>query len=146
VEEPYAATIGAETGVAPTVEDGPVARTRTERVADTVEEVTGPAQSPARARAAAVAAPARPAARAAEDKTGYTVQVAAFQSRADADALARKLGAGGYESYVHVSRTATDTVPNKVRVGEVSGRVAAEALVTKLRNTHGLNGFIISLK
>lgn len=57
----------------------------------------------------------------------WSVQVGAFATRADAEEVAKRLTARGYEARVTPER------PFRVRIGRFSGRPAAAALVAKLK-------------
>lgn len=82
--------------------------------------------------------PAHPLARpdAAAD-TVYTVQVAAFKSRGQADRLRDKLGDEAY-----VSEGGSTTARFRVRVGFYPGRAEAEAAAARLKAEHAVTGFI----
>ena len=89
-----------------------------------------PASVPPPAPAAPVALPGPRA----EGSTGYTIQVAAYRTRAQADALRAKLGA---EAYV-VEGTTDSGTAFRVRVGAFASRAEAEAV----RVERSLGGFI----
>jgi cell division septation protein DedD len=91
------------------------------------------------------AAPAPPAARPepapARGGVGYTVQVAAYATRAQAEALADRLIARGFPA--DVSETTTDTgVRYRVRVGTWPTREAAREIVARLATDVRLGGFV----
>jgi cell division protein FtsN len=67
---------------------------------------------------------------------GYTVQVAAYATRAPADALAAKLTARGLPA--RVSGTAA---PFRVRVGRYPTRAAAESASADLKSKQ-ISGFV----
>jgi cell division protein FtsN len=69
-------------------------------------------------------------------KRPYMVQVAAFNSRAQANKLAAGLKEKGYS--VHVDGT---KAPYRVRIGHFATRAAADAMLAKLRAKH-IDGFI----
>lgn len=68
----------------------------------------------------------------------YAVQVAAYRSRADADALAAKLGARGYATRV----VAAEGAPFRVHVGRYATRAAAVEALGRVRAAR-LNGFVV---
>ena len=63
---------------------------------------------------------------------GYVVQVAAYPSRADADALARRLSAKGYPTFVAVNDGAARG-RYRVRVGKYPNKRDAEAIALRLK-------------
>ncbi len=70
--------------------------------------------------------------------TLYTVQVAAFRSRAQAEKLREELG---QEAYVSEAGPATPA-RYRVRIGSFSGRPEAEMAAARLRSEHALDGFV----
>jgi cell division septation protein DedD len=91
---------------------------------------------PAPARPAAAATPKattapKPAAARAAASVGFAVQMGAFASTADANALRDRLRAGGFSAIVQPVRTDKGTL-NRVRVGPVSNRTEAEQLKARL--------------
>ncbi len=101
----------------------------------------GPPPAPPRTRAesargpAPVSAPARPGA---VDDAGYTIQVAAFRSRAQADKLRETLGGEAYVAEIGAGRGA----PFRVRVGSFTSRAEAEARAVRLRTELSLGAFV----
>lgn len=83
--------------------------------------------------AATAPAPAKPAA------TGYAVQVGAFANAASATALRDKLRASGFSAFVEQVRT-DGGVQNRVRVGPVATRTAADQLKTQVSAKTGVSG------
>jgi cell division protein FtsN len=69
-------------------------------------------------------------------KRPYMVQVAAFNSRAQANKLAAGLKEKGYSVHVDGAKA-----PYRVRIGHFATRAAAEAMLAKLRAKH-IDGFI----
>ncbi|MBI3630570.1 MAG: SPOR domain-containing protein [Candidatus Rokubacteria bacterium] len=67
----------------------------------------------------------------------YTVQVAAFKSRDQADRLREKLGSDAY-----VSEGGATGVRFRVRVGAYPARAEAEAAMARLRAEHALTGYV----
>jgi cell division protein FtsN len=94
---------------------------------------TGAAAPPATTSAAPPAAAASAAPRSAP---GFTVQVAAYPTRAAAESLAARLRERGYES--RVSGTAA---PFRVRVGHYATEAAADAVERALK-AKGMDGFV----
>lgn len=101
-------------------------------VAATPERTTAaePAAKQAAAKQAAPEPPARPASAAAAD--GFTVQVTALKSRADAEQIAERLQSRGYRAYV-VAPDAGGQVIYKVRVGMNLPRPEAEQVMARLK-------------
>ncbi|MEW6214328.1 MAG: SPOR domain-containing protein [Nitrospirota bacterium] len=73
----------------------------------------------------------------------YTVQVGAFKNASDADALKAKLDKKGYKTYMTRSETKKHENLYKVRIGEFDTRKEAEVLSIKIRNSDGLQTFVI---
>lgn len=108
------------------------------RPAPVAVSIPPPAAKPVPAPAAKPATPAsatpanRPAAPAASGaKSGYVVQLAATNSRSEADAMAKRLSAKGYDAYVQAP---ADNAPAifRVRVGNYPTRSEAENAAAKL--------------
>ena len=101
----------------------------------------GPPPAPPRTRAesargpAPASAPARPAA---VGDAGYTIQVAAFRSRAQADKLRETLGGEAYVAEIGAGHGA----PFRVRVGSFASRAEAEARAVRLRTELPLGAFV----
>ena len=108
-----------QTLTAPLTAGPPPARTR-------VESARGPAPA---------AAPARPGA---VGDAGYTIQVAAFRSRAQADRLRETLGGEAYVAEIGAGHGA----PFRVRVGSFASRAEAEARAVRLRTELPLGAFV----
>ena len=68
--------------------------------------------------------------------TRYSVQVAAYETRADAEALAKRLRERGLASRVYGTAN-----PFRVRIGRYASRADAQKLLEQLR-TQGMNGFV----
>ena len=77
--------------------------------------------------------PARPAASPAASgaKPGYVVQLAALNSRSEADAMVKRLSAKGYEAFVQAPANGAPSI-FRVRVGNYSTRSEAETVAAKL--------------
>ena len=88
-----------------------------------------PAPAPAKATTATTQAPA-PAAPAASS-VGFAVQLGAFSSATEADALRDRLRGAGYSAIVQPVRTDKGTL-HRVRVGPVASRAEAEQLKSRL--------------
>lgn len=97
---------------------------------------TAPAQTatpkPATPAAASTPAPAAPAAQG----VGFAVQMGAFASVAEANALRDRLRAAGFSAIVQPVRTDKGTL-NRVRVGPVSSRTEADQLKARLAGGFG---------
>lgn len=93
-----------------------------------------PAAPAAAAPAAAKAEPAAPAP--AASGVGFAVQMGAFASTADANALRDRLRAAGFSAIVQPVRTDKGTL-NRVRVGPVSTRAEADQLKARLASGFG---------
>jgi len=101
----------------------------------------GPPAAPPRTRAESARGPApasAPARTGAVDDAGYTIQVAAFRSRAQADKLRETLGGEAYVAEIGAGRGA----PFRVRVGSFTSRAEAEARAVRLRTELSLGAFV----
>jgi cell division septation protein DedD len=74
----------------------------------------------------------------------YSVQIAAFENRKDAEAMQRKYKLKGYTSYIYKTRTEQKTM-YKVRVGKFKNREYAESLALKLKDDEGVTTFVTHL-
>jgi cell division septation protein DedD len=92
-----------------------------------------PASSPAPVAAPPppTPAPARAASSQAGGKPGFAVQLAALNSRSEADAMAKRLSAKGYEAYVQDPAAGGPSI-FRVRVGNYPTRGEAESAAAKL--------------
>jgi cell division septation protein DedD len=92
-----------------------------------------PGQAPTSTSTSASAVPASRSAAAAASgaKSGYVVQLAATNSRSEADAMAKRLTAKGYDAYVQAP---ADNAPAifRVRVGNYPTRSEAETAAARL--------------
>jgi cell division septation protein DedD len=81
----------------------------------------------------AVSTPARPpaAAPAAGSKPAFVVQLAALNSRGEADAMVKRLAARGYEAYVQAPGAGAPSV-FRVRVGNYQTRREAESVAARI--------------
>ena len=98
-----------------------------------------PAPAPAPAPKPAPAAPAAPAAA----NVGFVVQLGAFSSAADANALRDKVRAAGFSAFVDQVRT-DKGVLSRVKVGPVSARSQAESLRAQVASKVGVSGMVRS--
>ncbi|MGE8280255.1 MAG: SPOR domain-containing protein [Stenotrophomonas sp.] len=83
------------------------------------------------------AAPAAPAA----SNVGFAVQLGAFGQAADANALRDRARAAGFSAFVEQVRT-DNGVLNRVRVGPVANRAAAEQLKAQVAAKVGVAGMV----
>ncbi len=98
--------------------------------------VTPPATAPKPAATAQQPAPAPVPAVPAASSVGFAVQMGAFASDAEANALRDRLRAAGYSAVVQPVRTDKGTL-NRVRVGPVSTRAEADQLKARLAGGFG---------
>lgn len=91
---------------------------------------TGSKPAPASASQATASRPAAPAAGGA--KSGYVVQLAALNSRSEADAMVKRLSAKGYEAFVQAPAENAPAI-FRVRVGNYSTRSEAETAAARLQ-------------
>ena len=87
--------------------------------------------------AAPAPAPAAPAA----SNVGFAVQLGAFGQAADANALRDRVRAAGFSAFVEQVRT-DNGVLNRVRVGPVANRAAAEQLKAQVAAKVGVAGMV----
>ncbi|MBP3982865.1 SPOR domain-containing protein [Pseudoxanthomonas helianthi] len=71
--------------------------------------------------------------------TGYAVQVGAFANAASATALRDKLRASGFSAFIEQVKTDSGT-QNRVRVGPVATRAAADQLKSQVAAKAGISG------
>lgn len=95
-----------------------------------------PAEKPAE-KPAAAPAPAPAAA-----TVGWAVQVGAFSSQAEAQALRDRLRGSGFAAFVEQVPTDRGTL-TRVRVGPVAGRDAAEQLKAQVAASQGISGMVV---
>jgi cell division septation protein DedD len=93
---------------------------------------TAPAPKPPASTPPAPAPASAPAA----SSVGFAVQMGAFASAAEANAMRDRLRAGGFSAIVQPVRTDKGTL-NRVRVGPVSSRAEAEQLKARLAGGFG---------
>lgn len=98
-------------------------------------QVAPPVAAPKPTTTATVAKPAATAPAA----TGYAVQVGAFANAASATALRDKLRASGFSAFVEQVKTDSGT-QNRVRVGPVATRAAADQLKSQVAAKAGVSG------
>jgi cell division protein FtsN len=70
-------------------------------------------------------------------KSEYSVQVAAYNHKADAEKLVSTLGKRGYSA-----RVDGDTIPFRVRIGRYSTATEAEDALKKIKAKH-MDGFVV---
>jgi DedD protein len=115
----------------------PLTSDSTAPVAPKPTTVAKPAPAPATKTAtpppsaAPVPAARSTAASAAAGKAGYVVQLAALNSQGEADAMANRLKAKGYQAYVQGPANGAPSI-FRVRVGSYSTRSEAEGVAAKL--------------
>ena len=121
--------------MAPKPATEPAAASPGSRPAPVAVSTAPPAVKPAPPPAAKPAQPAEaktaPPPAAGGTKSGYVVQLAALNSRSEADAMAKRLSAKGYEAYVQAP---ADNAPAifRVRVGTYPTRSEAENAAARL--------------
>jgi len=91
---------------------------------------------------AAGSSAAAPAPRAAAG-TGFAVQVGAFRSQSDADALVRQLREGGFAAFSERVDSGSGSL-HRVRVGPEVDRAAAERLKSRLPAPYSSQGMVVS--
>ncbi|WP_028920776.1 SPOR domain-containing protein [Pseudoxanthomonas suwonensis] len=97
---------------------------------------TTPAQQPAPAKTTAATAPAPAPTAPAASGVGFAVQLGAFSSATEANALRDRLRGAGYSAIVQPVRTDKGTL-HRVRVGPVASRAEAEQLKSRLASGFG---------
>lgn len=114
----------------------PVMKPRSAKAADKKTAAMEPATREQANRAAVL--------KIAESKSAmyFTVQVGAFKTQADADALKKKIAGKGYSAFVQKSGAKADTVPYKVRVGSFKEKKDAESMSVKLGKAENIKGFV----
>jgi cell division septation protein DedD len=101
-------------------------------------------EQPSRLSAAPPAPPvsaATESAAAAGDSGDWAVQVAALNSSADADVVARQWGQKGYQAYVVTPSDGTPAV-YRVRIGAFKTRQEADALASKLQQEERISPWV----
>jgi len=81
----------------------------------------------------------------AADSRKYAVQVGAFKSPEEAEALKTRIGKKGYKVVVIPAKSKNHGLLHKVMVGEYKDRKEAELLSVKLKNTEDLRTFVTFL-
>ena len=94
--------------------------------------VEKPAREPERSVRKEAAAAKEAAADAPPAADGFAVQIAAFNVRSEADAIAKRLSSKGYTAYVMSPANGTPSV-YRVRVGKFPTRREAESIAAKLQ-------------
>lgn len=129
-EEPGTA---AEAAPAAAIDDAPVAVKRSEMSAPAAPPPAKKAESerPAEPEPTPVAArPTAPVAPPTANRTGYTVQVAAVDRRAEADTMAKRLNGKGYDAYVEQQK---GNGKFRIRVGSFRTRRDAQLVADRLK-------------
>jgi cell division septation protein DedD len=75
----------------------------------------------------------------------FAVQVAAYDTRGGADALAGRLRGAGFDAFVEGQGVGGEAAPFRVKVGRHPTRAAAVELVGALRR-RGLAGFVTTAR
>jgi cell division septation protein DedD len=109
-----------------------VARERPAPTQPPAPPARSPAPAPERAAAAAPPPASTTTAPAGQVRSGWTVQVAAVRQRSEADAIAGRLVAKGYDAYVVAPATGAATPMFRVRVGSYADRAEAERMMQRL--------------
>jgi cell division septation protein DedD len=104
---------------------------------ETKPVATKPAETKPVAKPAASTTASAPAA----SNVGFAVQLGAFASAADANALRDKVRAGGFSAFVEQVRTDKGAL-SRVRVGPVANRADAEKLKSQVAAKFGINGMV----
>jgi cell division septation protein DedD len=104
---------------------------------ETKPAATKPVETKPAAKPVASATASTPAA----SNVGFAVQLGAFASAADANALRDKVRAGGFSAFVEQVRTDKGAL-NRVRVGPVASRADAEKLKSQVAAKFGINGMV----
>jgi len=99
--------------------------------ATTVQPKTKPAPPPAPVTAA------KPQA-----KTMYAVQLGAYRSKTNADALAQQYKQKGYDAYTHEGTTADKGTLYRVLIGKFDSKNKATDLMRKIKNKENVNAII----
>ena len=86
-------------------------------------------------------APAKDGKRAVAPRTLYSVQIAAYDTRAQANALVKRLGARGWKARIDGERK-----PFRVRIGRYESRADAVTALAKLKKQGQKTGFIAELE
>lgn len=97
--------------------------------------------TPAPRPAAATPPPTTPAARPAASSVGWVVQLGAFSNAGEANALRERMRASGFSAFVEQVPTDRGSL-NRVRVGPVASREAAEQLKAQLAARTGTSGMV----
>lgn len=75
-------------------------------------------------------------------KVEWTVQIASFRNKRNADLLKRKLTRAGFNAYIQLSRNYPGRRVYRVRVGPEPDRRSARAVLYRVRDVVQLNGYI----
>ncbi len=75
----------------------------------------------------------------------FAVQVAAYDTRGGADALAARLRGSGLDAFTEGQGAAGDLAPFRVKVGRFATRASAAASLAAIRG-RGLTGFVTTAR
>ena len=134
--KPTAEPIAVASAPAPVVEAA-VARAPAPAVAKTPVPAPAVAKAPISAVARPTAAPVADKGPAEPAGNGFVVQVAATRARSEADAMARRLSAKGYPTFVTTAGTNF-----RVRIGKYNDRREAESIASRLEKEEELKPWI----
>jgi len=133
-----------QTLTAPATPAAPAARPRDERPAPAGPVAAAPAAAPAPAAPAPALPPGgtAPAAASARTESGWSVQVGAFRTRAQADGIQRQLSEAGFSTFVSGAESDPGQTRFRVRVGTFRSRAEADRAAERLRAERGLPTFV----
>ncbi|WP_199171411.1 MULTISPECIES: SPOR domain-containing protein, partial [Luteimonas] len=100
-----------------------------------------PRPAPPPPPAATTDAPARPATPAATAGVGFIVQVGAFSTAADANAMRDRLRGAGITAFTDTVQTDKGQL-TRVKAGPVTSRGEADQLKTRVRAAVGIDGLV----
>lgn len=120
------------------------ARVRTAAISGSAAVATGDAAAPAAApvRTTTAPRPADAAPRASVSGSGFAVQLGAFSSQSDAQALVARAKAAGFSAFEQRVPTANGVLW-RVRLGPMADRSAAERLQTDAASKLGVSGIVV---
>lgn len=109
----------------------------------TLDAAPAPQRQPAPASTAATPAPAAPAQPAAAPDVGFVVQLGAFSSAADANALRDRVRGQGFTAFTESVQTDRGVL-TRVKAGPVVSRAEAERLKTQIQDKVQVEGMVRS--
>jgi hypothetical protein len=77
-------------------------------------------------------------------KFTFTVQVGSFENITNAEDLKKRFNQKGYKAYIAISESNNKKRLYKVCIGEFSDKEKAKSLSAEIKNTEGLDSFVIS--